>query len=218
MELVIVGRGGHIRSVHDLAMACGVRVAGLVHTGPADAVPRHGLESLGVLADLARILDQAGTRHVVLAIDDNGGRMNAAQRIVSLVPDAIPMAMIHPRAVLGHGARTGPGAVVMCGAFVQAGTVLGEHTLIGANAVIGPDGNLGNFASVGTGAAIGEDCHIGSGSSVGANAVLVKRIVVGTHCVVAPGSVVLESVPDLHVAMGTPAKCVRTRLVGEPYM
>ena len=45
-----------------------------------------------------------------------------------------------------------------------------------------------------------------------------KRIVIGTHCVVGPGAMVLESVPDLHVATGTPARTVRTRLVGEPYL
>jgi acetyltransferase-like isoleucine patch superfamily enzyme len=50
---------------------------------------------------------------------------------------------------------------------------------------------------------IGADCWIGAGSILMAN--------VGTQSVIAAGSVVTKSIPEKSVAVGVPAKVIKTR-------
>lgn len=218
MELLLIGGGAHARSIIDMLRSQGgVNVVGVVN---AYAPRESHILDVPVLGDLSELASMVVglPQHAVLAIDDNGGRMNAAQRVTSLMPGIRFPSLVHSKAMVGGGVTIGQGSVVMGGAFVEVGTVIGEHVIIGANCSIGPGSSLGGFVTVHAGACIAESCHIGSGCSIGMNASLVKRMIIGTHSVVGPGSVVLESVPDLHVAVGSPARCVRTRLVGEPYL
>jgi len=50
---------------------------------------------------------------------------------------------------------------------------------------------------------------IGDESWIGSNSVIVAGVVIGKHCVVAAGSVVLRSVPDYCVVGGNPAKMLK---------
>lgn len=45
---------------------------------------------------------------------------------------------------------------------------------------------------------------------IGANAVITSGVTIGKHCVIGAGSVVTKDIPDYSVAVGVPAKVVRT--------
>jgi acetyltransferase-like isoleucine patch superfamily enzyme len=177
-----------------------------------------GYPVLGHTDNLVRLIERTGLKQGTLAIGDIAARMDMAQRIALIMPDFRFVTAVDPSATIGADVQLGAGVVIFPGARVEAGSRVGEHTSIGSNASIGVDGHLGSFVSVGPGAALEEGCHVGSGTSIGVNAALVRRIIIGTHSVVGPGAMVIENVPDLHVAIGTPAKCVRTRRIGEPYL
>lgn len=51
---------------------------------------------------------------------------------------------------------------------------------------------------------IGDDCWIGG------NVVILLGVVIGNGCTIGAGSVVTKSVPDYSVAIGSPAKVVKT--------
>ncbi len=216
MELLVIGDAASLRSGIDLTRASGNAVAGFCcddHEQPIDGVPH-----LGRLADLPAVYAEMRAQGLLLSFTDIGQRMNAAQRIAATMPDAVFLSVIHPTAVIGQGVVIGSGSMIMPGAILEVGAVVGDHVRIGTNASIGAGTHIGTFVNIGAGTVLDEACHVGTGSAIGIQAGLVKRIVIGTHCVVGHGSMVLESVPDLHVAQGTPAKCVRTRLVGEPHV
>ena len=218
MEILLIGSGSRVKSAIDVVHAAGEhRVSGIVDDTlkPGDTV--FNVPVIGPVDDLSSILAQMGIKHVLLVIADIGVRMNAAQRITSLTPDLLFISAVHPSAYIGRDVSLGTGTLVMPGAVIEAGSTIGEHVVIGAHVSIGADGHIGSFVSVGAGAVVAEACSVGSGTSIGIQAGLIKGIVVGTHCAIGMGAMVLESVPDLHVAVGSPAKCVRTRLVGEPY-
>ena len=218
MEILLIGSGSRVKSAIDVVHAAGEhRVVGLVDDALKPGEHIFTIPVMGLLDDLPSILAQTGIRHVLLVIADIGMRMSAAQRIASLIPDLHFISAIHPSASIGREVSLGAGTLVMPGAVIGAGSTIGEHVVIGAHVSIGADGHIGSFVSVGAGVVMAEACSVGSGTSIGIQAGLVKGIIVGTHCAIGPGAMVLESVPDLHVAVGSPAKCVRTRLVGEPY-
>jgi acetyltransferase-like isoleucine patch superfamily enzyme len=45
-----------------------------------------------------------------------------------------------------------------------------------------------------------------------------ENIVVGDHSVIGAGSLVLCDIPDLTLAFGRPAKVIKKRKIGDPYL
>ena len=48
------------------------------------------------------------------------------------------------------------------------------------------------------------------GCWIGANAIILSGVMIGKNCVIGAGSVVTKSIPDFSVAVGNPAKVIRT--------
>jgi acetyltransferase-like isoleucine patch superfamily enzyme len=106
------------------------------------------------------------------------------------------------------------GSHVYIGPYCQLGLVtIGDDTLLGPSVQIpsGPhthtfdrlDVPIRNQRGALQRVEIGADCWIGAGSIVMAN--------VGTQSVIAAGSVVTKSRPEKSVAVGVPAKVIKTR-------
>jgi virginiamycin A acetyltransferase len=106
------------------------------------------------------------------------------------------------------------GSHVYIGPYCQLGLVtIGDETLLGPSVQIpsGPhthtfdrlDVPIRNQRGALQRVEIGADCWIGAGSIVMAN--------VGTQSVIAAGSVVTKSIPEKSVAVGVPAKVIKTR-------
>jgi maltose O-acetyltransferase len=96
------------------------------------------------------------------------------------------------------------------------GVRIGDRTMIGSHVAItsathDPDHCEMHLTLSGAPVEIGNDVWIG------AHSVIFPGVRIGSHAVVAAGSVVRESVPDLGVVAGVPARLVRMKvLVGPP--
>ncbi len=217
MDVLIIGEGPYARTVIDLIHLIGThKVAGTISVDRNATSTMH-VSMIGQFDHFDELITGTGARHVLVAIEDVGTRMNITQRIARMAPHVEFISIVHPLAIVGSAVIIGAGSVIMAGAHIDTGSTIGEHNLISANVSIGAESVLGNFVSIGPGAGLGHGCHVGSGSAIGSNAALVNKIIIGTHCVVGPCAAVIENVPDLHVAAGTPARTIRTRLVGERY-
>jgi carbonic anhydrase/acetyltransferase-like protein (isoleucine patch superfamily) len=84
------------------------------------------------------------------------------------------------------------GITLMPGAYVEPGAVIEENVYIGPNAVILSAGTEGSTI-------------IRKGAEIGANATLLPGVTVGIRARIAPGSVVMHSVPPLAIVEGNPA-------------
>ncbi|WP_390405927.1 acyltransferase [Blautia hominis] len=56
----------------------------------------------------------------------------------------------------------------------------------------------------------GQRVSIGEGSYIGINAVIIGDVKIGKHCVIGANSVVTKNVPDYCVAVGSPARVIKT--------
>lgn len=115
----------------------------------------------------------------------------------------------HPTAELGRNAYVGVGC--MLGAVtLEDDVLLGSHVSVinggGQHGIERLDVPIREQPGVYPRVTIGRDTWIGDRSVVMAD--------VGRHCVVGAGSVVTRPIPEYSIAVGVPARVVRSRLAG----
>ena len=143
--------------------------------------------------------------------------MGGIYEIDGVIPVVDPSAFVHPDAVIigdvivGARCYIGPLASLRAdfgrisigdGANIQDCCVV--HCFPGRDVIIEEDGHIGHGAVL-------HGCTIGRGALVGMNAVVMDGAVVGSFAFVGANSFVQgeQTIPDRHLAAGTPARVLR---------
>lgn len=202
-RILVLGAGGHGKSVLDLLLAHGGwQVAGVV-----DAAPRHAtLLGLPVLGDESLLpgLAGGGIGQAHPAIGHNAQRLAAASRLAD-AGFSLP-ALIHPAALLGHGAEVAPGAAIFARAVIGPEARIGRLALVNTGAIVEHDCEVGEGAHIAPGAVLAGGVHVGRGALVGAGAVIRPGIRIGAGAVIGAGAAVLADVGDAATVGGVPAR------------
>lgn len=207
-RLIVVGAGGHAKVVIELLRAMGERfeILGLVDQ---DATPRQVLD-LPVLGDdqaLAALRDQ-GADLAFIAVGNNALRQQLGDTVRALgyrLVNAIsPAASVSPSAVLGQG------IAIMAGAVVNAEAVIGDMAILNTGALIDHDVRLGLASHVAPGCALAGNVTVGDRAFLGVGVNVIPEITIGADSVVGAGSSVIEDLPEGVLAVGTPARIVRS--------
>lgn len=177
-RLLVVGAGGHGRSVAEAAELSGqFEVVGFLDdTLPAGEIVL-GLPILGSVASMENqrgVADQA-----IVAVGNNAVRERLMQQLAAagfeLATVVHPRAILSPRAVLGAGsammagdivgteARLGLGVIVNCGAVVDHHATVKDYGHLGVNASMAGSTVLGRGAWMQAGAALGYGVAVPSG-------------------------------------------------------
>jgi acetyltransferase-like isoleucine patch superfamily enzyme len=132
---------------------------------------------------------------------------------------------VQPRAVIGadgnvgehcfieNGAAIGDRVTIKNGVCIWEGVVIGNDVFVGPNAAFTNDRRPRSPRSP-WGARRYRDkawlvaTLVGEGATIGANATLVGPCLLGRHCFVAAGAVVLRDVKDFELVAGNPARHV----------
>lgn len=167
--------------------------------------PFHGVTILGGLKALPQLHPRA---RVALGIGANQAR----RRIFDRLQEAhIELAtVVHPSASVSKGAVIGDGTVVGPLAVVHVDARVGRGCIVNSAAVIEHDNVLGDWVHTSPNVALGGNVRIGRGTHVGLGASVLPGTTIGAWCVVGAGACVTRPLPDLVVAVGVPARVVRT--------
>jgi sugar O-acyltransferase (sialic acid O-acetyltransferase NeuD family) len=216
-RLLIVGASGHARVVADIAR----RMGSFEITGVCNRSGTGEFEGIPVIArdvDVPALWRLKAFDLACIAIGDNWDRAHAVEIITKEEPAIAFATLIHPRAVVADPASIGEGTVVMAGAVVNPGAVIGRHAVLNTNCSVDHDCQIGDFASISPGAALGGNVKLGYCSFVGIGAAVNQGVSMGDHTVVGSGAVVVRNLGDRLVAVGVPARAVRSREPNERYL
>ena len=183
-RLIIIGAGGHARSVADIVLEQGeYTLVGLLD----DAYPK--LESVWDIPVLGRVDAAAGLRGMAecafVAIGNNRVREGLFNMLLEAGFD-LP-SIVHGRAVLSSRAALGRGAAVMAGAVVGTEATLGEGVIVNAGAVVDHHARVGDFGHLGVGAVMAGGSRLGHGAWMQAGSALGYGVEVPAGRVLAPG-------------------------------
>lgn len=201
-KLVMIGGGGHCRSVADSidekvysdivivdryvmagSVICGYRVAGdddmlgdLYDDGYKEA-----FISVGSLKDTSvrrRIYDRA--------MSIGFSFPNILDRSVAVADDVL----------IGYGVFVGKKAVI------NDGSRIASFAIINTGSIIEHDCTIGEFAHISVGAVVCGGCRIANDVFIGANATVIQEVKIGANSVIGAGSTVLADVPGNTVVTG----------------
>ena len=189
--LLLIGCGGHARSLIDLIEAGGHwQIQGLVGLPEQVSTNVLGYPVIGTDADLPTLKNSCSA--AVLAIGqlpDPEPRQQLAARLQQLHFHC-PV-LVSPHAMVSRHAQLGAGTVVGHGAIVNAGAVVGAHCILNSRALIEHDVQIGDHCHLSTGALVNGGVQLGCGSFVGSGAMLREGLQLPAGTVISAGKRVM---------------------------
>lgn len=203
-QLVLIGGGGHCKSVLD----CVVRMKKYEKILVVDPLLEPHTKLLGVAEaagsdEMLRDIYVAGCREAFIAV---GSIKSAALRKklwekAEKIGFRFPV-IIDPSAVVSETAFLGEGVFIGKNAVVNAEAQIGRMAIINTGAVIEHECRVGAFAHIAINAVLCGQAEAGEGAFVGAGAVMIQGMKAGMGSVIGAGSVVLCDVGEGQVKYG----------------
>lgn len=180
-KLLIVGAGGHGRSVAEAVLTAGFyEVAGFVDDAAPDLSQVRGYPVLGTTQDVSAYRTQADV--AIVALGNNALREALCRRLISAGFELATV--VHPRAIVSPSAAIGLGSAIMAGAIVGTEARLGCGVIVNCGAVVDHDaqvrdyGHLGVNACMSGGSALGRSAWMQAGSALGYGVKVADGVVV----------------------------------------
>lgn len=160
-RLLIVGAGGHGRSIAEAALLSGRwNAIAFVDDGYPGNQKAAGWPIIANSNQLESAL--SGFHGVVVALGNNSARKHKLEQLMAL--GAPVVSIVHPRAFVSATAHLGAGSTIMANATVGADAILGRGCILNANSCADHDSQLGDFAHLGVGVAIAGGVKVGEGA------------------------------------------------------
>lgn len=121
---------------------------------------------------------------------------------------------VHPSAFLSPGVILGSGVVIEAGSVLSDNPRLEDNVWIGLAAMVSHDTLIGRDCSVGGRAAVGAEVTVGERTQIGMGSIIQSQRRIGSDTIVGSGANVISDIPDGVVAVGNPAKVIKSRGAG----
>jgi sugar O-acyltransferase (sialic acid O-acetyltransferase NeuD family) len=208
-KLVLIGGGGHCKSVIDVIEEQDKYIiAGIVDLKEKLGTSVSGYKVIATDNDLENLSKEYKYFFISVGqIKTNSLRVSSFNKLknlgVSLPAITSPKAYVSKRAIVGEG------SIVMHYAVVNAGAIIGNNCIVNTASIIEHDTCVSNHCHISTGVIINGDCYIGTNSFVGSNTVINHSIKIGENCIIGSGTVVISDTKESSLYVGNPAKIKR---------
>ncbi|MFG6495278.1 acetyltransferase [Fictibacillus sp. UD] len=215
-RILIFGGGSQAKVIIDLIEQCGhYDIAGVVDERLKVTKRIRGYQILSNKLDRTLLKK---TPFGFVAIGDNWIRKQFVERISREVPEFQFPPLIHPSSDISPSTKIGSGTVVMAGTTITNDTIIGNHCIVNTGANVDHDCILEDFVSIGPGCTLGGSVVVSFCSAVALGANVIHERTIGPHSIIGAGATVLKDIPSHCTAYGTPARVVRKRRIGDPYL
>ena len=202
-NLILVGGGGHCKSVIEVAESAGYTILGIVDRPEELGKLVLDYKVIGVDDDIPQYVEKAEFVITVGFIKNPALRIKLYNKVKEAGGKLATI--VASTAHVSKYATLGEGTVVMHQAFVNAGAQIGNNVILNTFTNIEHDAVVGDQCHISTGTMVNGDCKIGQNVFVGSQSVLANGIVVGDNIIIGAGSVVRKSISQKGIYVGNPA-------------
>lgn len=202
-QLILVGGGGHCKSVIDVAESAGYYILGILDRPEEVGKEIFSTRVIGTDDDIPAYVDRAEFIISVGFIKDPSTRI----RLYDCVKAAGGKlaTVIASTAYVSKYASLGEGTVVMHHAIVNAGVRIGNNVILNSCSVTDHDSVIGDQCHISTGVIVNGGCKVGGNCFIGSRSILVNGITIGDNVIIGAGSLVCKSIELEGVYYGAPA-------------
>ena len=206
-ELILVGGGGHCRSVAEAARAQGWHIKGVLDPAMKPGEESFGLICLGDDDSIPQFADECEFICTVGAI----GVPELRNKIISkMEKTGVKFAtVIAPTAYVATDAVIGEGTVVLNRVVINANVKIGRNVILNTGSIVEHDSTVGDSTHVSTGAIMNGNCHVGRDCFVASGSIMMHGTSIGDRVVVGVGSTVSKNLTEPGVYLGSPARKIK---------
>lgn len=197
--LIILGFGGHARSIADVALANGVTALLFV-----DANARDGEQFLGfeVQREYRGVVPEGWA--CMPAAGENRRRQAQVQAISRA---GWPLAtLISKTATIGAGAVVSDGCFVAHHAHVGPMSRIGTGCILNTGAIVDHDSTVGDYVHISVNTTVAGNCRVGDFVFLGAGATLIDGGVIANDVTVGVGGAVIAPIDQPGTYVGVPVR------------
>lgn len=209
-KILIVGAGGHARSVMDLVLENDeYEIIGCLDPIYPKRITVEYMEEVAIIGtdeDFQHFYD-CGIRKVFIAIGANKLRDNIFDRVVEIGFE--PVNIISKNARISERAKLGRGICVMAGAVVNVNCRIEDNCIVNSNCTIDHDCKIEKSVHIAPGATLSGAVLIGAGAQVGTGSSIIEGIAIGEWCFIGCGSTVVKDTESKTLAYGVPARKIK---------
>lgn len=201
--LILVGGGGHCKSVIDVAENAGYAILGVLDVPENVGKDVLAYKVLGTDDDIPFYVGKADFIVTVGFIKNPELRIKIHKRIIE--SGGRLATVISPLAHVSRYATIKAGTVVMHHAVINACAQVGFGCIINTFCNIEHDARIGDYCHISTGAMINGDCRVGANTFIGSQSVMVNGTSVPGNSVFAAASMIRKSLEKEGIYAGNPA-------------
>lgn len=202
-DLILIGGGGHCRSVLEAAESVGYNILGVLDM--PEEVGKQILSTMviGTDDDIPAYVDKAEFVITVGFIKNPSTRIKLYNRVKDVGGKLATI--IASSAYVSKYATIGEGTVVLHQAFVNAGAKVGNNVILNTATNIEHDAVIGDHCHISTGTMVNGECKVGERCFIGSQSVLANCISVGDDIILGAGSLVRKSISEKGIYSGNSA-------------
>lgn len=202
--LILIGGGGHCKSVIEVAESAGYEIKGILDMPDEvgkEVLPGHKI--IGIDDDIPQYVEKCDFVITVGFIKNPALRIKLYNKVKAA--GGRLATIIASTAHVSKYAELGEGTVIMHHAFVNAGAKIGDNCIINTFVNIEHDAEVGNQCHISTGTMVNGECKIGENCFIGSQSVCANCIEIASDIIVGAGSVVRKSIRVKGIYAGNPA-------------
>ena len=201
--LILVGGGGHCKSVIETAESAGYSILGALDLPEEVGTEILSTKVIGTDDDIPAYVDKAEFVITVGFIKNPAPRINLYNKVKEAGGKLATV--IASTAHVSKYSTIGEGTVVMHQAFVNAGAHIGANCIINTFCNIEHDAQIGDQCHISTGTMVNGDCKVGDRCFIGSQSALANGITIGEDIIVGAASFVRKSISEKGIYSGNPA-------------
>ena len=184
--LILIGGGGHCKSVIEAAESAGYSILGVLDMPEEVGKEILSTKVIGTDDNIPSYVDKAEFVITVGFIKNPAIRIRLYNKVKEVGGKLATI--IASTAHVSKYATIGEGTVVMHHAFVNAGAKVGNNVILNTFTNIEHDAIIGDQCHISTGTMVNGDCKIGANCFIGSQSVLANGITISDDIIVGAGN------------------------------